>query len=62
MRQAHEMVLHAPNGGLDVRHMRPEHGDLRKNSQFCDFFTLLARVFSPSSGGNFPYKYNLPHS
>jgi hypothetical protein len=35
---------------------------LRPNVLFCDFLWKKALVFSPKSGGNFPYKYRFPHS
>jgi len=29
---------------------------------FCDFLVQKAHDFSPSLGGNSPYKYRIPHS
>jgi len=56
---------HAPK---PARHLRQAHGwgarclVAPKKSKSCDFLWKKARDLIPSLGGNFNYKYRLPHS
>jgi len=54
--QAHEPMR------LGVWQMHGAHGALQKKSLFVTFLPLENPLFWPKTGGNFPYKYRLPHS
>ena len=44
------------------RRLLPGSCALRPKTLFYDFFVKKARAFSPKTGGNFLYKYRIPHS
>lgn len=61
MRPEHRVGRHAPMKTTMGR-MVLGASSLRAKALVCDFLVQKARNFSPSSYGNSPYKYYIPHS